>query len=122
MEICFDTCQMAKLKTVLSEQQKDMPLVTFSSIPSTHAVPKLVFPGDWIHIVLSQLENPKHFVVSMYRFKPAKPNQSLVFMPHAKCLDCTSTRTPPFPTPSFTQLECWLCQQLAGFKLHYLLP
>lgn len=47
-----------------------MSLVTFSSIPNTQAVPRLVFPGDWIDIQPSQLENPKYFLVIMYCFKP----------------------------------------------------
>lgn len=76
-----------------------MSLITFSSIPNTHTVLRLVFPGDWIHIQPSQLENPKYFLVSMYCFKPAlEVEQSQIslfyFMLHSKCLDYTSIRAP----------------------------
>lgn len=62
-----------------------MSLVTFSSIPNTHAVPRLVFCGDWIHIQPSQLENPKYFLVSMYCFKPAWSAQQSQISPLYSC-------------------------------------
>lgn len=108
MEICFDTCQVAKLKTVSSEkkQQKDMALVTFSSILSTHAVPRSVFSGDWIHIQPFQLENPEYFLISMYCFKPALQGEQSQISPLYSCFLPTAWNvhpytTPPLQTPSF---------------------